>query len=268
MLKDMAVVYDQITDTFFVFSSHRWVDGEPDAQRPQPFYSSPDLLEFERHFDDDLPLASSPDVIPDPRGEGWLMTFQLPIDNPPPAHRLFLSSSPDGERWMLGYKWEQLPAVQISLGNVIDSGWSEPSIVEPGALLQFAENQQFLMIDGVWRVLATGRHPEGPQCDSPIYTCNHAPFLFTVRGAAASLGDWIYWDEKTWLEVATEDWNTEMHANSAYLADWRHFDGWFYLFYAGSNDSDTFSGRGHGKIGVSRSRDLHTWYPAGQPEAD
>ena len=41
--------------------------------------------------------------------------------------------------------------------------------------------------------------------------------------------------------------------------DWRERDGHFYLFYAGSNDGERFSGRGHAKIGVARSTDLKTW---------
>lgn len=35
------------------------------------------------------------------------------------------------------------------------------------------------------------------------------------------------------------------------------------LFYAGSDDSESFGRRGHGKIRVSRSRDLVTWRAAG-----
>ena len=57
----------------------------------------------------------------------------------------------------------------------------------------------------------------------------------------------------------SEDWNRVMHANSAYLCDWREHDGHFYLFYAGANDDVSFERRGHGKIGVVRSRDLIDW---------
>jgi hypothetical protein len=48
-------------------------------------------------------------------------------------------------------------------------------------------------------------------------------------------------------------------ADCAFLADWRQYDGYFYLFYAGSDDGDSFQLRGHGKIGVARSRDLVEW---------
>jgi hypothetical protein len=96
-----------------------------------------------------------------------------------------------------------------------------------------------------------------------VYTCNHEPFIYTMDGAGSELGDWTRWIEKTHLQVPFEQWNTIMHANSGYLTDWRAYDGYFYLFYAGSVDGDRFDGRGHGKIGVARSRDLREWRVAG-----
>ena len=50
-----------------------------------------------------------------------------------------------------------------------------------------------------------------------------------------------------------------MHANTGYLNDFRAEDGFFYLTYSGSIDSESFQGRGHGKIGIARSRDLVHW---------
>jgi len=50
-----------------------------------------------------------------------------------------------------------------------------------------------------------------------------------------------------------------MHANTGYLNDFRAEDVFFYLTYSGSIDSESFQGRGHGKIGIARSRDLVHW---------
>lgn len=55
-----------------------------------------------------------------------------------------------------------------------------------------------------------------------------------------------------------------MCANSAYLCDWRKYDGHFYLFYAGAMDDRSFERRGHGMIGVVRSRDLLQWRLPGE----
>jgi hypothetical protein len=54
-----------------------------------------------------------------------------------------------------------------------------------------------------------------------------------------------------------------MHANTAFLLDLRAHDGWFYAFYSGTDRLDPDL-RGHGKIGVARSRDLVNWYVPGE----
>jgi hypothetical protein len=149
-------------------------------------------------------------------------------------------------------------------------------------ILGFAENYQFLKIDNVWRMIATARDPEvmiglsgalegrcgdpfGPNGVFYIYQCSHEPFLYTLTGDGQQLTDWTSWRRKTRLRIPYEDWNTIMHANSAFLADWRAYDGFFYLFYAGATRDQTdptglgFEFRGHGKIGVVRSRDLIHW---------
>ena len=50
------------------------------------------------------------------------------------------------------------------------------------------------------------------------------------------------------------------HANSAFLCDASALaGGYYYLFYAGSNELTRFDGWGHAKIGVARSTDLVHW---------
>ncbi len=123
------------------------------------------------------------------------------------------------------------------------------------------------MIDGTLRIVGTGRDPEPFRCtDHPefvAYTCSHEPFMCTLAGVTTDLGTWTTWTRKTHLRVPFEAWNPIMHANSGAVHDWRGHDGFFYLSYAGAADGTSFELRGHGKIGLARSRDLVHWRVAG-----
>jgi hypothetical protein len=119
--------------------------------------------------------------------------------------------------------------------------------------LPWSENFQFLSIDGTWHVLLT---------EIPI----HRPALYRLAGDPADPESWRHWTLVRQLDVPQEAWNsgetpgiTHETANSAYLCDARRLDGYWYLFYAGSTELTAFEGRGHGKIGVARSKDLETW---------
>ena len=130
----------------------------------------------------------------------------------------------------------------------------------------FAEQFQLIKLDGVWHMVATsyrynlldmiqlGLHP---------YTGNHHPFLYTKRDAGADLSAWTTWEGRRELLIPRERWNRAMHANGGHLVDRRAVDGYYYLFYAGSEDHDSFDRRGHDKIGVARSRDLVRWVVPG-----
>ncbi len=127
---------------------------------------------------------------------------------------------------------------------------------------RWAENFQFLEIDGRWRMVATARHPERPI--DPGYVGSHEPFLYTMDGDGSKLEHWTRWVDKRHLQIPEEGWNRLMHANTATLSDWRGLDGHFYLFYSGADELDP-DGRGHGSIGVARSRDLVHWEVPGGP---
>jgi hypothetical protein len=49
------------------------------------------------------------------------------------------------------------------------------------------------------------------------------------------------------------------HGHAAFLTDAREQDEFFYLLYAGSTETRTFSGRGDARLGLARNRDLVTW---------
>jgi hypothetical protein len=301
MLKDQAVQFHD--GWFYVFASTRFEPGDSAAgTKEQWFFRTRDFRDFEFFLDPDLNPPGTGPGSPDVTRIGGLfhMTYQ---DRPPggaeDAREIFLSTSADlhdwnppvrlttdlvpgsplidgalanlADRFFLVFKdrLRQVPMVARSASPGLDGAWEPPARALAGAADPaegFAENYQLLEVDGVRRVVATGRDPESPRCANPayaIYTCDHEPFVFTIEGAGAALEGWARWSRKTHLRVPFEAWNPVMHANTAFLSDWRAHDGFFYLSYAGSADGDRFELRGHGKIGLARSRDLVHWRVAG-----
>jgi len=169
-------------------------------------------------------------------------------------------------------KWRgpQLPMVTRSLTNELDQNFlpAEQMVLQPpdvflGVGPGWGENFQLIDIDGSIRLVATARDPEGFRCLND-FTCTHEPFIYQLAaGDGSEFGHWLHWDHKAHLRAPYEDWNPVMHANTGFINDWRHHDGFFYLTYSGSLDAESFERRGHGKIGVARSRDLVHWRVAG-----
>ena len=296
-LKDQAVGYAD--GWFHIFTSTGFADDDPEAAtKERSFYRSRDLLTFEPFRDDDLnpPGAGigSPDLI---EIDGvWHMVFQLPDPDLPDNRRLFLTTSTDLRQWsspielapdvlpdqsiidgalirrdgafFLGFKWRQpqLFYVTRSTTAALDQSWlpAEHALAPVDHFFYgFAENFQFVDIDGRLRMIATARDPEGVRCPN-LYTCSHEPFIYEVAsGDGSTLDDWRLWTHKTQLAIPYESWNAIMHANTGFLSDWRVHDGFFYLTYSGALDSESFQTRGHDKIGIARSRDLVHWRVAG-----
>jgi hypothetical protein len=173
----------------------------------------------------------------------------------------------DGSRWVLGFKDRVRQTFQVarSLTSALTGGFAPPERAIAGSddpVTGFAENYQFTQVDETWRMIATGRDPDPYRCQDPtfaIYTCSHEPFIYTLGGPPDDAASWTRWVRKRRLRIPFEEWNQVMHANTGFLSDWRDHDGFFYLSYAGSADGDHFDLRGHGKIGLARSRDLVHW---------
>lgn len=110
------------------------------------------------------------------------------------------------------------------------------------------ENYQFIVIDGNWHVLSTDYSP-------------HRPWLYRMESSGLDVADedWLTWIDGYELEVPQECFNPNHRSNAAFLADWRHHAGYFYLLYAGRRQGITHAGRGHNKLGLARSRDLKNW---------
>jgi hypothetical protein len=109
------------------------------------------------------------------------------------------------------------------------------------------ENFEFIRIDGKWRLL-TSDYPHG-----------HHEYLYTLKNDA----NWLDWDGGFELHVIVEGFNESVHADAAALRDWRKYDGYFYLIYAGRDEDETYLHRGWNRLGLSRSKDLVHWLPAG-----
>ncbi len=146
---------------------------------------------------------------------------------------------------ILGYNYqEDRFEVAWSPSGSIDGPWRRLGVADTGPF----ENYQFLMIDGVWHMVGT---------TIPV----HHELLYRLSGPPDRPESWLHWDLVRELNVPSEVWNRPPGeiANAAFLCDARPLDGHWYLFYAGSTELDRFGGRGHAKIGVTRSADLIHW---------
>lgn len=290
MVKDQVVVYH--AGRFYLFASIRENSASPTGA--QPFFRTSDFHTYESFSYEGS--TDSPDIMR--YGTQWFLVFQ---DQHPSRcwlakilkrlvgyRRLYGMASQDLMHWAdkrellrviqplsrhidgavavdngyvyLGYKRWQTFYITRSPRPVWEGRFVKP--MQASADGEWAENFQFLRIDGQWRMLATGRDPQ--KANQGGYTASHEPFLYTRVGHGEGLEAWARWTHRRQLMVPREAWNGVMHANSAYLCDWRDGDGYFYLFYAGAADSTSFEGRGHGKIGMARSRDLETWRVPGE----
>ncbi len=107
------------------------------------------------------------------------------------------------------------------------------------------ENFQFLQIDGIWHLITTDYVP-------------HRTFLYRISGAGSGENDtdWLKWVDGHELVVPSESFNTRHRSNAGFLADWRVYDGYFYLLYAGNTEGRSYARRGDNTLGLARSKDL------------
>jgi hypothetical protein len=277
-LKNQSVV--RHGGKFWLFAFQRFADGDTTGRAR--IYSSDDLTSFSPHEPEHLEKLSTSDLL-EHEGRFHLLTQTHSTHTGSPLRLLHTTSADlqrfeplkeiapqnvpeqrqiDGTlafvngRFVLGYKGDQNFYVMQSLGPALDGRWSAP--LPASADGEWAEAFHFMQLDGKWRMVATGRDPKGWRCLNP-YVCSHEPFLYEMDGDGSKLEHFGKWVNRRQLKVPIEAWNKEMHANGASLNDWRNEDGHYYLFYAGSDDQDSYGGRSHCKIGVVRSRDLVTW---------
>ncbi len=275
-----------IKDAFVVRHAHRWFLGYSEISDDPfrfrlGFASTPDLKTFERGETIDQPETgglASPTVVRAPDGR-FVMTYNSHTRDVGDAlNKLYYRTSSDLVSWspptrihvegadadadrlidaalaftgagaMLFFKLDQTAHVAHSASGSLDGPWRLLGDVTPGAL----ENYQPIRIDGRWHLLAT---------TIPLL---HRPNLYRLDGDENDPASFRRWTLVRELAIEEQRWNTGRpllyeRANAAFLTDAREEDGFFYLLYAGSTETRSFSGRGHAGLGLARSRDLVTW---------
>ena len=236
--------------------------------------------------------VASPDIVREPNGE-YLVTYQSDPGASPPSvdsARLYYRTSEDLSTWSAPHPLAQslapAPGDRMIDGAVIYTGTqlllgfkfsspTQPDVFElarstsgsPSGPWQLVgapdievnggtvENFEFVMVAGTWRLVATSNELD-------------QPWLFTLAGNPTSAVGWLRWTHGYQLQVPSEPFNSGPglssvgfeHANSAFLCDaGTQPGGYFYLFYAGSDELTQFDGWGHARIGVARSTDLVHW---------
>jgi hypothetical protein len=234
--------------------------------------------------------VASPDITRAPRS-AYVVTYESnPRETDPPGQdKIYYRTSSDLQHWSaprrlaasihptpserlidpalawthhgvyLGYKYGDRDAQQHfeiawSPSGSLDGPWQFVGRPNISVYDDTIENYQFFVVDGVWHLLATSNNLD-------------RPWLFTMTGNPDVPDGWLQWSQGRELEVPAEAWNRAVgipsvdfeQENSAYLCDASAVDGYFYLFYVGTNELRTYGGWGHTKLGVARSTDLINW---------
>lgn len=236
--------------------------------------------------------VASPDIVRGPTG-AYLVTYQSDPGATGPSDdqaRLFYRSSEDLRTWSAPHPLAQslapspgdrmIDGAFVFTGHQLLVGFKFSSSTQPD-VFEIArsttdtprgpwrlvgkpdirvnggtvENYEFVRAAGTWRLVATSNNLD-------------EPWMFTLAGDPDRAVGWLSWNHGHELQVPPESFNTGPgissigyeHANSAFLCDASAPPGgYYYLFYAGSNELTRFDGWGHAKIGVARSTDLVHW---------
>jgi hypothetical protein len=116
----------------------------------------------------------------------------------------------------------------------------------------FHENYEFLKTSGKWYMLTTDYLHNSL---NPRKYDVQAPYLYALEPGS----HWLTWKGGYTLSIPGEKFNSESIANAAAIYDWRHYDGYYYLVYAGRTEGETYARRGWNQIGLARSKDLVHW---------
>jgi hypothetical protein len=144
----------------------------------------------------------------------------------------------DGNYYLV---WKENQDPMVAYGSSLGGNWT--LLGEPSG--GWFENAEFIRLDNDWHLLVTG---------SP-----HAPYLMKMNGDGTQPSHWLDWGTPQLFDIPTESFNTNETANAAFLVDWRLYDGYYYLLYAGRTESSSHAGRGNNKLGLARSTDLINW---------
>lgn len=121
----------------------------------------------------------------------------------------------------------------------------------------FHENYEFLHTNGQWYMLTTDYLHNRQFHDK--YDVQ-APYLYALERGS----HWLKWTRGYTFDLPQEKFNAESIANAAALYDWRKYDGYYYLIYAGRSEGQAYAKRGWNQIALARSKDLIHWSVPGE----
>ncbi|MBV8462581.1 MAG: hypothetical protein JO368_04760 [Acidimicrobiales bacterium] len=233
--------------------------------------------------------VASPDIVRSPDGR-FVATYDGPPDEQHTSQaKLYFRTSPDLTHWsaprrlapslhpqpgvrmidaalawsgnglVLGYKvgttsQHQAFEVAWSASGSLGGPWRVLGHPDVSVYGDTVENYEFLVVDGLWRLVATSN--VGDQ-----------PWMFTLGGAPTDPMSWLRWTDGTQLAIPAGSWDSGPgvssvgyeRANSVFLCALRPSGGTVLATYAGSSELSEFGGWGHAAIGMARSTDLVTW---------
>jgi beta-xylosidase len=148
--------------------------------------------------------------------------------------------------------WKEWQTPQLAVADSLDGPWQR--LGNPFGT--WAENGEFLRIDGRWHVVIHARLPE------ELAMSPKPPgrgFIAPMSGAGREADDWMHWGQFRPLEVPLQQgFNDEGRLNAAFIADWREHDGHFYMIFCARRRGAHGGNMGHA-IGIARSADLADW---------
>ncbi|MFL5785548.1 MAG: hypothetical protein ACJ76H_13110 [Bacteriovoracaceae bacterium] len=267
-VKDATMIYREETGEFYVFfsaffESRGKIASHISGVKTKDFVTFSEPLFVWSGEEIGYKGLAAPEVMRD--GDRFVMSYNSWGDKLLKPNHLFYATSPDLEHWekhqplagnisrwqrlidatlakrnnqyVLVYKTGKLfQKSQIAVATDLKGPWK--TLGRP--IKDWMENGELIGLDGVLHLLMTGK--------------GHLPYLSRLNSS-----DYLSWGPLTRLDVPRETFNTFDLANAAHLKDWRKYDGYFYLIYAGTTEGDSYLGRGDNRLGIARSTDLIHW---------
>ncbi len=149
----------------------------------------------------------------------------------------------------LCWKENQTPMMAVA-DEIGKTGWKRLGQLPNG----WCENYQFIQMDGFWYHVSTAQ--------------GHQPRIMKMCGDGYDDSDWLNWSVFSYPEIPVEDFSTDEQANASFLADWRIYDGYMYLIYAGRTEGQSHLGRGNNKLGLARLKTFTKWSVPDEDESN
>jgi hypothetical protein len=229
----------------YVMTFNSW--GDKQGKPNQLFYMTTDDL---LHWSHRMPLASNLTQVGDQRvidaalaqaDGGYYLIYKEQTRGIHSRPRMAFSTSLDGPFQYVGDG-----IVSLLMKDGRDDGF-------------FHENFEMIQTNSRWYILTTDYLHNRL---NPIKYDVQAPYFYALESGS----NWLEWIRGYTFDVPQEKFNTDGIANASALYDWRGYDGYYYLIYAGRNEGHTYARRGWNQIGLARSKDLVQWSVPGEEQ--